>query len=351
MAVFAALAALSHPGAALFTIISLALIFLAYGRTRRAFLDSVGLAALAVVLASPWWLTVLSAHGLDPFLAGAQSSSNALTSFQFLVTFTFTDEPYTAFLAVLGLNGLVYTVARGRYLLGAWLVVVFAIDPRSATAVMIPLVMLIAVTVDEVLLAPLAQARASSGVERAFPAVVRRDRFGLLILGTGLVLGVFGAVRADTVILSPLHALAAPNRETMAWIRDNSPPDTRFLVVSGGHWFVDANAEWFPVLAGRSSLNTVQGYEWLGKDAWVQQAVRNESLQACVFKTSDCVLDWVRQWNVADAWLYVPISTIDTLSRTGDCCAGLRASLAASPDYDVVRDGAGGVVFRPRSGP
>jgi hypothetical protein len=244
----------------------------------------------------------------------------------------------------------VYTVARRRYLLAAWVILVFVIDPRSATAVMVPLAMLIAVAVDEVLLAPLAQARPNAG-DRFFPAALRRDRFTWLLLGIGLMLGMFGAVRADTMLFSPLHALPEPNRETMAWIRENTPPDTDFLVVSGGQWYVDANAEWFPVLTGHSSLNTVQGYEWLGKDAWVTQAVRNEALQRCVFATADCVDAWIDEWQLADAWLYMPNATIDSLSPTGDCCAGLRASIEGSADFDVVHEGAGGTVFRPRSAP
>lgn len=351
MSVLVALTVMSHPGAGLFAILSLLLAYLTFGRTRRAFLDSVGLGALAAILAAPWWLAVVSTHGWGPFLAGGQAGTNILTSFQFLVTFTFTDEPYTAFLAVVGLVGLVYSVARRRYLLPAWVVLVFAIDPRSASAVMIPLAMLIAVAVDEVLLATVARVRDGRSDDRPFPAALRRDRYAVAVLGVGLALGIVGAVRAENVILSPLHALAEPNRATMAWIRDNAPSDAEFLVVSSSQWFVDANAEWFPVLTGHSSLNTVQGYEWLGKDAWVQQAVRNEALQVCAFETADCVLEWAREWNATDAWLYVPIATIDTLSPNRDCCAGLRALLQGSPDYEVVNDGPGGAVFRPRSGP
>jgi hypothetical protein len=350
MAVFAALATLSHPGAAVFTITSLILVFLAYGRSRQSFIESVGLGVLAAIIAAPWWVTVIKVHGLEPFLAGGQTSTNLLTSFQFLVTFTITDEPYTTFLAIVGLIGLIYTVAKRRYLLAAWVIVVFVIDPRSATAVMIPLAMLIAVAVDEVLLAPVSGARVDAA-ERFFPRALRRDRYVWLLLGVGLMLGMFGAVRADTMLFSPLHALAQPNRETMAWIHDNVPAEAEFLVVSGGQWYVDANAEWFPVLTGHSSLNTVQGYEWLGKDAWVQQAVRNEALQKCVFATVECVSDWIETWGLEDAWLYVPVATIDSLSPTGDCCAGLRASIEGSSSFDLVHEGAGGTIFQPRPAP
>src|SRR4029077_3616820 len=128
----------------------------------------------------------------------------------------------------------------------AWVVLVFAIDPRSAAAVMLPLAMLIAVAVDGVLIAKLALAHAASGEGPVWPRNVVRDRFALLLLVVGLMLGLFGAVKASGGYASPLHALAQPNRDVMAWIHDHAPPTADFLVVSGSDWFVDADAEWFP---------------------------------------------------------------------------------------------------------
>lgn len=348
MAVFAGLAAMSHPGSALFTTISLVLMFLAFGRTWRVLRDSLVLAAVAAVVAAPWWLSVIAAHSVGPFLSGGQTSTDLSASFQHLVTFTFTDEPYTTFLAVIGLLGLLHQVTRGRYLLAGWIVVVFAIDPRSATAVMVPLAMLIAVAVDEVLLAPLARARDGAD-DRIWPRAVVRDRFARLLLVVGLLFGVIGGVKANTIIASPLHALPAANRQAMAWIRDNAPPEVDFLVVSGSHWFVNADAEWFPVLAGHRSLSTVQGYEWLGKGSWDTQASRDNGLQLCASETVTCIQDWTKEVGGADAWLFVPVNTIETLAPNGDCCAGLRASLESSLAYELVYKGPGGEVFKPRT--
>ena len=140
-----------------------------------------------------------------------------------------------------------------------------------------------------------------------------------------------GAVKAPVEAASPLHALAAPNREAMAWISANAPASAEFLVVTGSQWFLDADAEWFPVLAGHHSLSTVQGYEWLGKAAWEAQDERNNALQVCAYATKDCLSEWTEAAGLQDAWIYVPAQTISTTSPTGDCCAGLRASLATDP--------------------
>ena len=103
--------------------------------------------------------------------------------------------------------------------------------------------------------------------------------------------------------------------------------------MTGSQWFLDANSEWFSVVAARQSVATLQGYEWLGKSAWDAQSKRNAELQVCAYATKDCVEAWIRTNDLADAWLYVPVRTIDTTSPTGDCCAGLRASLRSSSKY------------------
>lgn len=350
MAVFAGLTALSHPEAALFVVFSMLLAFFAYGRTRRVFRDSVLLAGVAAVVAAPWWLTVISIHGVGPLISGSQTSADPGATLQPLLTFTFTDEPYAAFLAVVGLVGFLHQVATRRYLLPAWVVLVLVGDPRGAsTSVMIPLAMLIAIGVDEVLLARLRDLRRRELEDPFWPSSVLRDRFGRLVLGAGLVVGIIGGVRAPIGAVSPLHALPAPNRAAMAWIAANAPPSARFLVVTGSRWFLDATSEWFPVLASRESLATLQGYEWLGKGAWDAQERRNVELQLCAYQAQACLASWTQAANASDAWIYVPVQTIDTASPTGDCCAGFRASLETEPSLTIAYDGPGGTVFKPRS--
>jgi hypothetical protein len=348
MGILAGLTALSHPEAVLFTGLSLLLMFLVYGRTRRTLLAALGYAVLAAIVAAPWWVTVVSRDGIGPFVSGGQATVDIGVSFQYLATFSFTDEPYLAVLGTLGLVGFLYQVAQRRYLLPAWVVLVFVLAPRgAATSAMVPLAMLIAIALDDVLFARLGERRQHGTDHQTRASTVLADRFGRAVLVVGLVLGIIGAVKAPVVQGSPLHALADSNRSAMAWIDANAPPTAAFIVVTGSQWFLDANSEWFPVLAGRQSVATVQGYEWLGKGAWDAQARRNAELQGCAYATKECLQAWTTSNGLADAWVYVPVKTIDTLSPTGDCCAGLRASLETSASYAVVFDGPGGTVFKP----
>jgi hypothetical protein len=350
LAVFAALTIVSHPQAAEFVGLSMVLMLLAFGRTWRALRDSALAAALAGLLTLPWWWIVVSAHGVGPFLSGGQLGLDLISSALFLLTFSFTDEPFLGFLAALALLGLLWQVASRRYLLPGWVLVLFVVDQRGApTSSMIPMAMLIAVALDEVVLGRLAGIRVTETEGRIWPAAILGDRFGRLVLGIALILGVLAAIAAPARSLSPLHAVPDDNRAAMAWVGANSPRSARFLVLTGSPWFIDADAEWFPVLAERSSVATVQGYEWLGKDRWTSQEIRDNGLQDCSKETTDCLAAWVVANAASDAWVYLPNHPTGNPTSRDDCCTGLRASLTASGAYDVVYQGPGGTVFRPRS--
>src|SRR5262245_28551346 len=65
-----------------------------------------------------------------------------------------------------------------------------------------------------------------------------------------------------------LVALSPDERGAMTWVSHNTPPDSRFLIVTAEGWPTDKTAEWFPVLAQRVSVDTVQGYEWVAGGAF-----------------------------------------------------------------------------------
>jgi hypothetical protein len=61
------------------------------------------------------------------------------------------------------------------------------------------------------------------------------------------------------------------------------------VVITGGYWFSDQVSEWFPALANRASVATVQGYEWLGGTRWLRQQEANADLQACSTAVDACL--------------------------------------------------------------
>jgi hypothetical protein len=283
---------------------------------------------------------------MGPLLSGAQTGLNAHDSLQYVLTWTFTDEPYMAFLAAIGLLGALFCVAHRRWLLPVWVVAIFVVDPRGgSTYVMVPLALLVAVGLREALLGSVASVSHRLADEPVWPRGVLRDRFGGLVLAAALVLGLIAALKVPIERYEPLHALSPDNRDAMAWVAQHTPADARFAVVTGYAWWVDATAEWFPVLADRQSISTVQGYEWLGSTAWNDRYARDTNLQLCATTTSACLHAWTgTNWD--GLYVYIPKGPLlGDASPTEDDTVALRTSLAADPDARVIYDGPGASVF------
>ena len=58
--------------------------------------------------------------------------------------------------------------------------------------------------------------------------------------------------------------LSYASRDMMIWVRENTPVDDSFLILTGREdVMTDAVQEWFPALAERHSASTLQGLEWI----------------------------------------------------------------------------------------
>jgi hypothetical protein len=77
--------------------------------------------------------------------------------------------------------------------------------------------------------------------------------------------------------------LYPPDQEAMNWVRENTPANSRFLVLTGtSSVSCDSVLEWFPALADRESIFTVQGTEWT-KGADFNNYVRSTyNVQECL---------------------------------------------------------------------
>jgi hypothetical protein len=187
----------------------------------------------------------------------------------------------------------------------------------------------------------------------ALEALIARERPATAFGGGGLVLVllfllIWQVPLDPTVGASPLHVLPAEHRAAMEWAAANTPPGSRFLVVSGEpFWSLDITSEWFPALAGRPSLATAQGSEWLeGRNGFKNTAQRHLDLAKCEQETADCLAKWSAATSLTFSHVYVvkpPVVTGGRLVR--DRPAALRNSLGSSDEYRLVFDGAGAQIF------
>ena len=346
----ASLVVLSHIEMAWFTAIVSALMFIAFGRTPRGVLASVVVAAGTLLLTSPWWGTVLREHGTAPFLASLHSGVAWRDPIYLLIRFDATVEPLFALVAALGLLGIFACLARRQYLLPCWVFAAALLDPRAFPAsASMPLALLAAISVHDVLLPLISQRRTLSFADRTHDAPGRAAPMWLA--GGALALGVCYLV-LSSLINSPslLTGMKADERDAMRWAATNTAPDARFAVISADGWSVDRTSEWFPALAGRKSVATVQGSEWVrGAGGFARAKEDSVALQTCANLAPDCLDTWSA--NSAKPFDYVYITSIPprAVKQAKDpCCAALRNALAHDAGYSVVYESSAATIFQRR---
>jgi len=280
---FGGLAVMSHPEAAVHTAVSAMLFWGMLSRNRDAFIRSVIVGLIVVIVSGPWWWTVFHYHGIEPLLNAAQTGQKLLAAFH-LVFFAFTEEPYATFIAILGLIGLAHHLIRRDYLLPLWMAIPFFVEGRSAAGpAALPLAMLAAVGFAEILL-PALQATVKKDTESSdLISSVERNVFFYLLLYLVFSAYQFG-LQLSTATLYP------PDQDGMQWVRKNIPADSRFLVLTGTTSVsCDSVMEWFPALTRMQSLYTVQGTEWTKGGEFGPFIQDTYDLQACYDYGPSCV--------------------------------------------------------------
>jgi hypothetical protein len=137
-------------------------------------------------------------------------------------------------------------------------------------------------------------------------------------------------------------ALSRDERTGLEWVRTETAPSSRFLIISGESWQTDKTAEWFPVLTGRVSVATVQGYEWVANEYFLHRVWVHDYAWGCAFDDADCVA--LLRKNTATDFDYVLV----TKPPYGQCCERLISSLRDDSTYRIEYDGPGATIFRRR---
>ena len=353
--VFGSLLVLSHPELTWFAIYSVAIFFLVYGRNHKGLVHSI-LVAIGVFFAtSPWWLTLFNRGQLSSLLSAAQSGFDIWYGNIFtLLVFDFSEEPFLKFWGLFGLLGFFACCAERRFFLPLWLVVIFPLQPRSgATYATVPLAMLSAICVQRIILPGLVHLSETSNwsesdiqsrrIEDDLQITNRSARLPRFVLGFLLLYAFFSAWIMPFRPNSPLRVLRDDERQALQWVARHTPEHAEFLVITGDLFWRDYISEWFPALAQRASLATVQGYEWLPDRFYLQwkQYVR---LQACVLDNAGCLERWAKTAGVSFTHVYIP-KTLPQDKESKNIFQGLEDSVRASKDYVLIYDGPGASIY------
>lgn len=349
-AVFSALTVLSHLGTAPFVAFSAILFLLFRGRHREGIIGSVLIGVVALVLTAPWWATVIATHGPEPFLAARATGGSLFSELSASDHGTLgvaahlalgtTGEGRFPLIWILALLGVVWCVRARRGLLPVWWLTILVLDTRAGfTYSAAPVAMLAGIgSVDVVW-------RLASTPS---PGAPRRSRRGAVGLALGLLLCTSIIAAASTTHnfggeTRVLTALTPADRVPMRWLARHAPPDARVLVLTGGPWQIDKASEWFPVLAERVSVATVQGSEWLPRGAFQARVRRQARVTACANGgTTHCLDSLWAEPALRFTHVYIPSGP------TVRCCRRLLDALRRDPRYRTIYDDRAATVFARR---
>jgi len=184
-----------------------------------------------------------------------------------------------------------------------------------------------------------------AGIGPAATVADRAVRLG--VAGGALFLALLGSLGSGVDETSRLQRVSEDQVAAMAWVADETDPETRFIVASTVVWGADEVSEWFPAIAGRQSIATVQGSEWLGTEGFTAQRRRHLAVLTCTAMTDRCMAEWSTADGLSDAWLFIPKGQLNGPLSAPDCCPALRETVRNGDHYEVVYDGKGATIGRP----
>jgi hypothetical protein len=336
--VFCSLVCLTHPEAAIHTAGLAVLLWIFYGRNKHATIAALIVAGGTLVLTSPWWVAVFTRFGAAPLLSATRTGLND-PGYVFRVIQPFSGEPFIPVIFGLAVLGMVVRLAQRDVLLPVWFVLPFLLEPRNAPNVSIlPLAMLASVALTDLLLPALSKIE-SAARSPDFPSPLQ-SRIEKILLGALLLYSLVGM--QSYVLRFKENSLTGETREAFVWIQNDTPADSRFIVLTGeSDLFFDSTLEWFPALTGRISKTTIQGHEWLDGKNFLARAQQAQTVQNCLVavKPLACIEDAAREYGMEYNYIYIAGDAVPTRADR------IVAELGYNAGYRLVYQTDGAVIF------
>jgi hypothetical protein len=153
-------------------------------------------------------------------------------------------------------------------------------------------------------------------------------------------------------ILSTNH-VANDERAAMQWIAENTPADSRFIVLTGeSDAMCESVAEWFPALTKRQSLTTLQGREWLPNVNFIEFVEQRNKLQTCINSDVNCLDREADYLGTQPDYVYVSIQSPTEGCKMVQTRHGYRSiilSLIQSDDYIITHQSNSVMVFQTKA--
>ena len=345
-AIFASLTVLSHPKMAWFLAYSLAIFFFWYGRNRKGILAASAVVVVTAGLTAPWWATVIAYHGLAPLLASVRSGSIPWGDLVgYALHFDISGESFFPIIGVFSILGIIWSIRSRQWFLISWLAVMIPLDSREyLTDTLVPVSLFVGIGIIEIVLPWL------SRIERSRSP--RWKGWTSSLVMTGLLC--YAAIGMIAACGSTDVPLTNQDRSAMAWVSQETPSTSQFLIITGSPWWSsDRSAEWFPALTDRVSVATVQGSEWLSTKPFTERVTQYNDLQACADQSTACLDRWATRTDTVFNYVYVSKTTpigasygIDGGGVDSPHHFAIEFALKSDPHYTLVFENSATAIFR-----
>lgn len=305
--IFAVSTLLSHYEIFWAVAICMAVFWLFQDNRKTNFFRLLVITICTTVIVLPYWYYLFSIHGIDPIMSSLGSGEFGLVqSIIGLTLFNYSYEYSFTMISALGFLGLFMCVMNKKYQLPALLLGLAFLDPRSANrSTLLPLAILAADAFFTII------GPAFNDISKNI-AEPTNNRIKKLFSNENIILFVIlffvsvNAIYANYGDSLNTIALSKQEYADFQWIKENTPDQSRFLLVTSAKgWQQDYVAEWFPVIADRRSVNTVQGSEWLGNQSYQSSADAYNQGKGCLYQDSDCVQTWISTYNQSVDYIFV----------------------------------------------
>ena len=336
--VFSSLTIYSHPAMSWFVLYTSIIFFISMYPNLKKLGLSLIVAVSVILVTSPWWFTSVAHFGFQPLINGLRVGTGSISGWTFFLPllFLFTHEPLLDLQAILGLLGLMVAVRERKFMLVAWFLLIFVLQTKeSAVVASIPLAIFVGLSIDHLILHGLGETR----FERNDQIHRGINLSQILFLIYILVVGLFSVY----FVSSSMKPISPGDIAAMSWIKDNTPSDSRFLIILGEKPYNINVSEWFPALTQRVSLNTGEGMEWLTNKIGKSDQATFDKLQTCTLKTVSCLEEWV--FHSENYWDYLYL-TVNAASMADGSTSRLFNSMLNSPSYELIFENKSVYIFK-----
>ncbi|WP_192498483.1 ArnT family glycosyltransferase [Halorussus halophilus] len=328
---------LTHPVYTVFFATSYFLLYLELDRSLWGLTRGMVVGFGGILLASPWWLQIISMHGPDVFLGAAGTHGGIGGGFFGAVSAIGHVSPDAAFIGslwqFLPVVGALYLLAKRRFFLPVWFFGVAILLGKARFT------LLVGALISAVFLLNVVAARLR---DRVGASVTRRSAVTACMVLIAMVGLAGGAMYATSGVDAHAGSPSLPqfmdedDDEAMQWVETHTNSEATFVVQG------DA-AEWFPQQTHRTMLVGPWGVEWKGQEPYNHHLQLFRDVSAC--NSAHCMTNTLSQSNKHPDYIYLPKGEFTVRGMQHRRTSKLAMSMHLSPKYQLVFENDGVLIF------